>query len=150
MKKIALSEILTIFGIVLMALVLAFNVIHFNLRVNDSQTVAADCEVVDKFYQSHSRGGKTYYLDLLFTNEKVEFTDTITISKGSFYNDVKIGDKIPCEVTYDENGIIDIVVADSSVEQHSEAEGRTGIIIVCAAMIIALGAVIVVCTINRK
>lgn len=149
LKKITFGEILTLFAVVLMALALIFSVLHFNLRMDDSQTVSADCEVVDKYYQSGFRGNKTYYLELLFTTGQVEFTDTITISKGSFYQDVQIGDQIPCEVTYDENGIIDIAVTDSSIEQHSVAKGRTGLVIMLAAFILLLGVTVVVCIIKK-
>lgn len=116
---------------VFIILAVGLGCLRLSLRTESAVTVTAECQVVDKFVNSHFRARDSYYITLLFSEADKEFEKDVQITVESFANDVNIGDSLPCTVMYDEKGILEIQVSDSSsVEQLDyEKEARTLLVV---------------------
>lgn len=102
-------------------LLLLLSVIGFNYyELLESKTDISECEVIDKYVERKPNARSTkdsYHLILQFNDREHVLEKNISISEKSFYEDVKIGDYILCNVTYTDDRIIDLTIADESIEQ---------------------------------
>ncbi len=117
-----------------LTLVVGTEIFEHHWRMANSHTVSAVCEVVDKHKQRSSngpgyRGAGTgsslrYFLVLSFSDGQITHETTIQTTSQGFEN-AKIGDSALCEVTYDQKGILDILVLDTSVDHYTWEEQIT-------------------------
>lgn len=121
-EKISVADIvdmvITVLPMVFIILAVVLGSLRLRLQTESAVTVTAECQVVDKFVNSHNRAPDCYYITLLFKETGAEFEKDVQITVESFINDVNIGDAIPCTVMYDENGIVKIQVSNSSSVQQ--------------------------------
>lgn len=113
-----------IFALALVAMFLASSIYFasFGHRLNSGQTATVECTVVDKYHDDRSIQGfaYAYHLELLL-DTKTGKKETIAVSGQSFDN-VAVGDALPCNVIYDDKGVIDIRVSDTAIDQYAESE----------------------------
>lgn len=116
-------------------LLVVLSVVHFGLRKEAGTLITTECEVVDKYRRDgvglYDRSSDSYHLTLLFDEGTTKYTKTVEISKQSFYEDIKIGDMVLCDVIYDENGVVEIEITDKSIEQFTTTDAlKTGLIVI--------------------
>lgn len=112
MKKVPVWAIILV---VVIALYIGLALFNNHLRLEQASTVTAECEVVDKYYKEPPGSDRMgHYIVLSFVNEGKTFEETITVSEEAYWTGFPVGEKILCNVTYDDAGIIKIEVADTS------------------------------------
>ena len=109
--------------ILTLAVIVSTEIIQHNWRMENSSTVTAECEVIEKYTQSSGPRNATlkYYLVLSFSEDQTKHETTISTTRQG-YEDVTIGESALCEVTYDKKGILDILVVDDSVDHYTRDE----------------------------
>ena len=93
---------ITIFTICLIIASVVLVVAGVRLRLDGSKTATVECEVVDKYSEHYNRGNRAYYVVISYEGMEAK----VNVSSESFFESIRIGSTVSCELTYDEKGII--------------------------------------------
>ncbi len=132
----------------LMLCILPNTIGHY--RLENGTTVTAECEVVDKSSHFNTQTGERFYLDLLFTDGPEPFETRIELTGLSYEEDVTVGDRILCRVTYDEKGIIEAIVQDGSVDQYVTEEKVHDLFTIVPVVVVLLVLVFKIIVLSEK